>query len=52
MINLTEGKEKAATETAKKTIQNITKNYLEKLAERGVLTESSQATPDSTQETP
>ena len=33
-------------------IQNTTKNYLEKLAERGVLTESSQATPDSTQETP
>ena len=44
--------EKAATETVKKTIQNITKNYLENLAERGVLTESSQATPDSTQEMP
>ena len=35
-----------------KTIQSTTKNYLEKLAERGVLTESSQAKPDSIQETP
>ena len=33
-------------------IQGITKKYLENLAERGVLTESSQATPDSIQETP
>ena len=46
------GQEKAATETVKKTIQNITKNYLENLAERGVLTESSQAKPDSIQEMP
>ena len=38
------GKEKAATETVKKTIQNITKKYLENLAERGVLTEKKAAT--------
>ena len=35
-----------------KTIQDTTKKYLENLAERGVLTESSQATSDSIQRTP